>query len=125
MTIIVYYFIITVSDLFFCPFSSAPMVPPTLPANPVPEEDITPTSVRLVWIAIPPNDANGALTYNVTISVTGMSVDSRKKRETETNTLSQCLAAAGIDPVFSDSVPGDQTNLTLNNIGKGTCTVHV
>ena len=48
------------------------------------------------------------------IEVTGQT---RGKRQT--NSLRQCLVAAGITDQFDISVPGDQTNTTLTGIGMG------
>ena len=103
----------------FFSFFLAPAVAPGRADDPVPEGDLTPTSVRLVWDPLDPDDANGELTYNVCISVRGQSVESRRKQgEAVTNKLDQCLAAAGIMPPLCFTVPGDQTSLAVNNIGR-------
>lgn len=94
------------------------MVSPTIPEDPVPDNTRRPTSVVLSWNPIPQDKANGKLFYNVTINVRGQLVESRRKRETQTNTLDQCLEAAGIEPMFFNKVPGNQTSLTLTDIGK-------
>ena len=93
-------------------FYVAPAVAPQIPADPVPEDTIKPTSVVLTWEAIPPDDANGELTYIVMIEVTN-----QMRRKRQTNTLQQCLDAAGIANQFNISVPGDQTSTTLSGIG--------
>ena len=96
-------------------FYVAPAVAPQIPADPVPEDTtIKPTSVVLTWEAIPPDDANGDLTYIVMIEVTGQTMMRRKR---QTNTLQQCLDAAGIANQFNISVPGDQISTTLLGIG--------
>ena len=71
----------------------------------------------LVWEPIPADEANGELTYDVTINVRDPDVKLHRKRETVTNTLDQCLEAANISRVISESVPGTQNMLKLNNIG--------
>ena len=48
------------------------------------------------------------------IEVTGQTMMRRKE---QTNTLQQCLDAAGIANEFSILVPGDQTSTTLSDIG--------
>ena len=85
-----------------------------IPNNSVPEDTLTPTSVLLTWEAIPSDDANGELTYIVMVEVTG-----QNRRKRQTNTLQQCLDAAGITNQFDISVPGDQTSTTLTGIGMG------
>ena len=85
-----------------------------IPNNSVPQDTLTPTSVLLTWEAIPPDDANGELIYIVMINVTG-----QNRRKRQTNTLQQCLDAAGITNQFDVSVPGNQTSTTLTNIGMG------
>ena len=95
-------------------FYVAPAVAPQIPADPVPEDTLKPTSVVLTWEAIPPDDANGDLTYIVMIEVTGQTMMRRKR---QTNTLQLCLDAAGIANEFNISVPGDQTSTTLSGIG--------
>ena len=95
-------------------FYVAPAVAPQIPSDPVPEDTLKPTSVVLTWEAIPPDDANGELTYIVMIEVTGQTMMRRKR---QTNTLQQCLDAAGIANEFNILVPGDQTSTTLSGIG--------
>ena len=48
------------------------------------------------------------------IEVTGQTMMRRKR---QTNTLQQCLDAAGIANEFNILVPGDQTSTTLSGIG--------
>ena len=98
---------------------SAPSEAPRIPDDPVPKTTMQSTSVVLVWDPIPQDEANGELSYLIKITAIGQRA-ARRKRDVDTgerNTLEQCLEAAGITPEFTHTVPGNQTNLTLTNIG--------
>ena len=77
----------------------------------------------LSWDAIPVDEANRDLEYFVGIDVENQVSDDSNRRNRQipgivTNTLQQCIDAAGITRTFNFTLPGNQTTLTLTNIGK-------
>ncbi|XP_019855187.1 PREDICTED: receptor-type tyrosine-protein phosphatase F-like isoform X2 [Amphimedon queenslandica] len=101
-------------------FTAPPAAAPQNPRAP-PQNDIGPTSVTLSWDPIPVDEANGDLEYSVNISADDQvsNTGNRRKRQmppTLTNSLQQCITAAGTSNMLNYMLPGNQTSLTLTNI---------
>ena len=103
----------SLNNLFI--FNSAPAVAPEQPLAP-PENETEPTSITLSWEPIPVYQQNGDLTYVVAIIVLGQQTFGGST--IGPNSLEACLAAAGTNASFNVDVPGNQTSLTLTNIGR-------
>jgi len=98
-----------------------PEPPPAPP--PVPRENIAATTAVIGWN--PPADANGVIiSYTVNIVAVSLlnevtSQKRRRKREmTEMMTFEECAARMGRQVDSNETVPGNTTNLTVNNLGK-------
>ncbi len=69
-----------------------------------------------MWTSISPEDANGNLSYNITIVAVDYE-NTRQGRNTPVllSHLEQCLNATGVKPGYSFTVQGNQSVLRLDN----------
>ena len=85
------------------------MVAPGIADDPVPENTTGTMSAVIFWKPV-----EFASQYNITIEAIGWNYMQQKRQVmTPTNTLEQCLDAAGVNPVLSYLLSGN--SLALNN----------
>ena len=79
---------------------------------------LKPTSVTLSWEPIPLDEQNGDLIYIVNIIIITLIDTGGGHRKRDTNTLKQCLSAAGVEPSYNISVPGNTTSVTVTELSE-------
>ena len=91
-----------------------PAAPGPVPEPPpIPQEDITSTSVRVTWKA--PLDLNGEIvTYTINLRALGIRSSMRKRRQMG-NGLESCIIGETIRNISFD---GNTTEATLENLSK-------